>query len=54
MEWPDKVAGQLPPPDWVIALDAIDENQRQVRISTDTERGQLWLQAWVQGTAHAK
>jgi tRNA threonylcarbamoyladenosine biosynthesis protein TsaE len=54
MEWPDKVAGQLPPPDWVIALDAIDENQRQVRISTGTERGRMWLQAWMQGAAHAK
>ena len=54
MEWPDKVAGQLPPPDWVIALDAIDENQRQVRISTGTERGRMWLQAWSQGAAHAK
>jgi tRNA threonylcarbamoyladenosine biosynthesis protein TsaE len=54
MEWPDKVAGQLPPPDWVIALEAIDEDQRQVRISTGTERGQLWLQAWTQGAAHAK
>lgn len=46
MEWPDKVAGQLPPPDWVIALDAIDEDQRLVRISAGTERGQQWLQAW--------
>ena len=54
MEWPDKVAGQLPPPDWVIALDAIDENQRQVRISTGTERGRMWLKAWTQGAAHAK
>jgi tRNA threonylcarbamoyladenosine biosynthesis protein TsaE len=54
MEWPDKVAGQLPPPDWVIALDAIDEDQRQVRISTGTERGRMWLQAWIQGSAHAK
>ena len=54
MEWPDKVAGQLPPPDWVIALDAIDEDQRQVRISTGTERGRMWLQVWIQGADHAK
>jgi tRNA threonylcarbamoyladenosine biosynthesis protein TsaE len=40
------VAGQLPPPDWVIALDAIDEDQRQVRISAGTARGLQWLQAW--------
>jgi tRNA threonylcarbamoyladenosine biosynthesis protein TsaE len=46
MEWPDKVAGQLPPPDWVIALDAIDEDQRCVRISTGTPRGRAWLREW--------
>ncbi len=48
MEWPDKVAGQLPPPDWVIALDAIDEDQRRVQINAATERGQHWLQTWAQ------
>jgi tRNA threonylcarbamoyladenosine biosynthesis protein TsaE len=56
MEWPDKVAGQLPPPDWVIALDAIDEDQRRVHISAGTERGLHWLQTWAQtqpGAAHA-
>ena len=57
MEWPDKVAGQLPPPDWVIALEAIDEDQRQVRISAGTERGQQWLalwrSAWTEGADHA-
>lgn len=46
MEWPDKVAGQLPPPDWVIALEAIDENQRRVHISAGTARGRSWLHAW--------
>ena len=54
MEWPDKVAGQLPPPDWVITLDAIDEDQRLVRIGTGTERGRMWLQSWTQGAAHAQ
>jgi hypothetical protein len=29
----------------VIALEAIDEDQRQVRISADTALGQQWLQA---------
>jgi tRNA threonylcarbamoyladenosine biosynthesis protein TsaE len=57
MEWPDKVAGQLPPPDWVIALEAIDEDQRQVRISAGTERGHTWLaswrSAWTEGADHA-
>ena len=46
MEWPDKVADQLPPPDCVIALDAIDENQRRVQISAGTQRGQQWLKSW--------
>jgi len=57
MEWPDKVAGQLPPPDWVIALDALDEDQRGVRISAGTPRGQHWLQAWPNppaGAEHAR
>jgi tRNA threonylcarbamoyladenosine biosynthesis protein TsaE len=53
MEWPDHVAGQLPPPDWVIALEAIDENQRRVRIDSGTDRGQSWLQSWLEGLAHA-
>ena len=49
MEWPDKVAGQLPPPDWVIALEAQDENQRRVRIHAATAKGQAWLQAHTKG-----
>ena len=53
MEWPDKVAGQLPPPDWVIALDAVDEDQRRVRISAGTARGQGWLRSWREGAPHA-
>jgi tRNA threonylcarbamoyladenosine biosynthesis protein TsaE len=51
------VAGQLPPPDWVIALDAIDEDQREVRISAGTQRGHTWLaswrSAWTEGADHA-
>lgn len=61
MEWPEKVAGQLPSPDWVIELVALDEDQRQVSIQAETERGQEWLKSWVQshartghaGTGHA-
>ena len=49
MEWPDKVAGQLPPADWVIALDALDEDQREVQVTAQTVRGQQWLQAWQAG-----
>ena len=52
MEWPDKVAGQLPPPDWVITLEAIDEDQRRVRIHAPTSRGQAWLLADMKGAAH--
>jgi tRNA threonylcarbamoyladenosine biosynthesis protein TsaE len=47
MEWPDKIAGQLPPPDWVIALEAIDEDQRLVSIRAQTTAGQAWLEAWL-------
>lgn len=45
MEWPDKVAGQLPPPDWVIAIEALDESARQVQLSAGTARGRQWLEA---------
>jgi tRNA threonylcarbamoyladenosine biosynthesis protein TsaE len=53
MEWPDKVAGQLPPADWVIDLEAIDENQRRVHISAQTPHGQTWLKAWMASAAGA-
>ena len=49
MEWPDKVAGQLPPADLVIELHALDENQRQVRMSAQTPVGQQWLTVWMEG-----
>jgi tRNA threonylcarbamoyladenosine biosynthesis protein TsaE len=53
MEWPDKVAGQLPPPDWVIALEALDEEQRRVTIHAATDSGHAWLAAWTKGAADA-
>jgi tRNA threonylcarbamoyladenosine biosynthesis protein TsaE len=53
MEWPDKVAGQLPPADLVIELHALDEDQRQVRMSAQTPAGQQWLTAWMKGE-HAR
>jgi len=53
MEWPDKVAGQLPPADLVIELHALDEDQRQVRMSAHTPAGQQWLTAWMEGE-HAR
>ncbi len=49
MEWPDKVAGQLPPPDWVIAIEAIDESARQVQLHAETARGRQWLEAGLAG-----
>jgi len=51
MEWPDKVAGQLPPADWVIELNALDEDQRQVHITAQTPHGQQWLQAWQEASS---
>ena len=45
MEWPDKVAGQLPPPDWVISLEAEDESSRRVQVQARTARGAQWLEA---------
>jgi tRNA threonylcarbamoyladenosine biosynthesis protein TsaE len=54
MEWSDRVAGQLPAADWTIALAALDEDQRHVRIHTGTARGQFWLQSWQKGATHAQ
>ncbi len=53
MEWPDKVDGQLPPPDWVIGLQALDEARRQVRIEAGTAQGLAWLATWPTGSRHA-
>jgi tRNA threonylcarbamoyladenosine biosynthesis protein TsaE len=57
MEWPEKVAGQLPSPDWEVALNAVDEQQRRVHIRAGTPRGQAWLQSglnsWMAGAPHA-
>ena len=53
MEWPDKVAGQLPPADLVITLHALDEDQRQVSMSARTAAGQQWLNNWMAG-GHAR
>jgi tRNA threonylcarbamoyladenosine biosynthesis protein TsaE len=47
MEWPDKVAGQLPAADLVIALHALDPDQRKVQMSAQTPSGQSWLNAWL-------
>lgn len=44
MEWPEKVAGQLPPPDWVIAIEALDDTRRRVQVQAGSDRGAQWLQ----------
>ncbi len=54
MEWPDKVAGQLPAPDWVIAIEAEDESARRVRVSAGSPRGAAWMDSahralWLEG-----
>jgi len=54
MEWPDKVGDQLPPPDWVITLEAIDEHQRRVTLQAGTDRGQAWLASWTPRAPHAQ
>ena len=46
VEWPDKVAGQLPAPDWRIGLVALDEHRRQARVTACTPRGAQWLASW--------
>lgn len=46
MEWPDKVAGQLPPPDWEMTIEALDESARRVHVRAGTARGAEWLGAW--------
>ena len=45
MEWPDKVAGQLPPPDWELTIEALDESARRVQVRAGTARGAQWLEA---------
>jgi tRNA threonylcarbamoyladenosine biosynthesis protein TsaE len=38
-EWPDKAAGQLPPPDLRLLLQATDDDQRLVQAQAFTPRG---------------
>ena len=45
MEWPEKVAGQLPAPDWVITIEAVDECLRQVQVHAHSARGRQWLES---------
>ncbi len=43
-EWPDKVAGLLPPPDLRLLIEPGDEDQRAVRVEALTPLGQALLQ----------
>lgn len=45
IEWPEKAAGQLPPPDLALTLMVEDDGQRLVRLQAGTTRGQTWLEA---------
>lgn len=46
IEWPEKAAGLLPPPDLEISLDYSGLG-RDVTLAAFTERGQIWLNAIV-------
>ncbi len=45
MEWPEKAAGQLPPPDLRLDLRVDEDGQREVTLQAGTARGQDWLEA---------
>ena len=45
MEWPEKAAGQLPPPDLHIALQVDEEGCRHVTLRAGTDRARPWLEA---------
>ena len=38
-EWPDKAAGLLPPADWVMRIEALDDGARQVQVQAPTALG---------------
>ena len=44
IEWPEKAAGQLPPPDLLVCLE-YDGLQRTAQIQAKTTRGEAWLRA---------
>lgn len=50
VEWPERGAGALPPPDLRIGL-AIEGEGRSIRIEASGERGDLWL-AGIEGRLH--
>ena len=44
-EWPEKAVGFLPPADLVISLEALDDDLRQVTLTSQTPTGVALLQA---------
>ena len=44
-EWPEKATGFTPPADWVIHLEAVSEDARQVTLKAQTPTGVALLQA---------
>lgn len=47
IEWPEKAAGQLPPPDLHISLQYEDKG-RTAGLQAETKRGQQWLKTFTQ------
>ena len=44
VEWPDKAAGMLPQADWVLHLQTLDDDVREVVIEAPTAAGAALLQ----------
>ena len=45
VEWPEKAGSLLPPPDWDIQLQPVDDSARQARIEAHSARGMHLLQS---------
>lgn len=44
VEWPDRAAGHLPPPDWVVSLSDSAHGGRILEVDARTEQGQTCLE----------
>ena len=47
-EWPQKAQSVIPPADWAIHLEVIDETQRRVMLCPGTQRGRRMMLHWPQ------
>jgi tRNA threonylcarbamoyladenosine biosynthesis protein TsaE len=45
VEWPEKAAGMLPPPDLRLCIDTLDGDARQVTVQAFSERGRMLVAA---------